>query len=60
MPAIWMLFMFFVLGFWAMWLNDPDELLHPRSKQRARFSLIIVGAIGLVSLIVCVSIQVAA
>ena len=60
MPGIWMGFMLIVLTLWAIWMNQPDELSHPRGDQRARISLIIVIAIGLISLVVCLSIQVAA
>lgn len=59
MPAIWMLFMLIVLGNWAFWLNQEEELTHPNSEKRAELSLRIVVAIGIVSLIICFLIQVA-
>lgn len=51
-PGLWMGFMLIVLSLWAVWLNS--DISHPRSKERARASLIVVISIGVLSLLAIV------
>lgn len=47
-PQLWMIFMLAVLVGWTAWLYG--DIAHPNSEQRARVSLAIVAAIGVVTI----------
>lgn len=58
MPLVWSLFMLLVLFCWSLWLNNDGK--KDRSMAQLNHSGLVVLAIGVVSLAICLGIQVAA
>lgn len=54
---VWLSFMLFVLAIWAGWMNQVEELLHPRSEERALVSLLVVLGVAVVSAAACLLLQ---